>query len=72
MSAEELERCFEVYFSTKKHGTGLGLSTTRRIIEQHEGTITVVSEKGRGTSFSIVLPLVVEIHATASEEHKHA
>lgn len=72
MSAEELERCFEVYFSTKKHGTGLGLSTTRRIIEQHEGTITVVSEKGRGTSFSIVLPLIVEIHAAAGEEHKHA
>lgn len=72
MSAEELERCFEVYFSTKKHGTGLGLSTTRRIIEQHEGTITVVSEKGRGTSFSIVLPLIVEIHAVATEESKSA
>ncbi|MFM7281344.1 MAG: ATP-binding protein, partial [Planctomycetia bacterium] len=72
MSAEELEHCFEVYYSTKKHGTGLGLSTTQRIIEQHEGTITVVSEKGRGTSFSIVLPLIVEIHAAAGEEHKHA
>lgn len=68
MSAEELERCFEVYFSTKKHGTGLGLSTTRRIIEQHEGVITVVSEKGRGTNFSIVLPLIVEIHAMSTEE----
>jgi hypothetical protein len=32
----------------------------------------VVSEKGRGTSFSIVLPLIVEIHATTGEEHKHA
>jgi len=72
MSADELERCFDVYFSTKKHGTGLGLSTTRRIIEQHEGTITVVSEKGRGTSFSIVLPLIVEIHAAASEESRSA
>ena len=62
MKPEEVERCFDVYFSTKKGGTGLGLSTTRRIVEEHEGTITVVSEVGRGTSFSIVLPLVVEIH----------
>jgi len=67
MTPEDLERCFEVYYSTKKGGTGLGLSTTRRIVEEHDGTITVVSEKGRGTSFSIVLPLLVEIHGTNSE-----
>jgi signal transduction histidine kinase len=63
MRPEDLERCFEVYFSTKKGGTGLGLATTRRIVEEHGGTITVVSEVGRGTSFSIVLPLLVEIHS---------
>jgi signal transduction histidine kinase len=61
MSPEDLERCFELYFSTKKGGTGLGLATTRRIVEQHGGTIGAVSEPGRGTSFSITLPLVVEI-----------
>lgn len=65
MKPEDLERCFEVYFSTKKGGTGLGLSTTRRIVEEHGGTIAVVSELGRGTSFSIVLPLLVEIHGAA-------
>jgi len=63
MKPEDLERCFDVYFSTKRGGTGLGLSTTRRIVDQHDGTITVISEVGRGTSFSILLPLVVEIHA---------
>jgi two-component system, NtrC family, sensor histidine kinase HydH len=63
MPPEDLQRCFEVYFSTKKGGTGLGLATTRRIVEEHGGTITVVSEAGRGTSFSIVLPLLVEIHS---------
>jgi signal transduction histidine kinase len=63
MTPEAVEHCFEVYYSTKKGGTGLGLSTTRRIVEEHSGTIVVVSEVGRGTSFSIVLPLLVEIHS---------
>ncbi len=57
----ELAHCFDLYWSTKKDGTGLGLPTVRRIVEEHEGTINVVSEKGRGTSFSIVLPLLVEL-----------
>ena len=64
MRPEDLERCFEVYYSTKREGTGLGLSTTKRIVEEHGGRIHVISEVGRGTSFSIVLPLLVEIHHT--------
>ncbi len=66
MDPEELEHCFDLYWSTKRDGTGLGLSTVRRIILQHEGTIGVVSEKGRGTSFTITLPLVQEV--TGSRE----
>jgi signal transduction histidine kinase len=66
MSPEDLERCFELYYSTKREGTGLGLSTTKRIIEEHGGRIHVISETGRGTSFSVVLPLLVEIHHTKS------
>jgi signal transduction histidine kinase len=61
MGPEQLEHCFEEYWSDKKGGTGLGLSTARRIIEEHGGSIGVVSEPGRGTSFSIWLPLIVEL-----------
>jgi len=72
MSPEDLEHCFDAYFSTKKSGTGLGLATTRRIIQEHEGTISVVSEVGRGTSFRIVLPLVIEITGSSQPEEGRA
>jgi len=54
----ELSRIFEPFYTTKgKHGTGLGLAVTWRIIDNHNGTINVESEPGRGTSFTIQLPL---------------
>ena len=61
MAPEQLENCFDEYWSTKKGGTGLGLSTTKRVIEEHGGSIAAVSERGRGTSFSVRIPLVVEL-----------
>jgi signal transduction histidine kinase len=61
MSPEQLDRCFDVFWSNKKGGTGLGLAATRRIVEEHDGRLTVMSEVGRGTSFSIYLPLAVEL-----------
>lgn len=61
MSPEKLARCFEEYWSDKPGGTGLGLSTARRIVEEHGGTITAISEEGRGSSFSLYLPLAVEL-----------
>lgn len=53
---EVLPRIFDVYFSTKKGGTGLGLPTTKRIIEEHGGKLKVETEVGKGTSFTIQLP----------------
>ena len=56
MPPEVVAKVFEPYFSTKKSGTGLGLPTARRIVEQHGGWIAVDSEPGRGTQFLIHLP----------------
>jgi len=55
---EYLDKIFQAYFSPKKGGTGLGLAMARRIITEHNGKISVHSETGKGTSFTILLPLV--------------
>ncbi len=57
-----IDKIFQVYFSTKKAGTGLGLPTARRIIEEHKGTISVQSEESKGTNFSIKLPIDLKIY----------
>lgn len=54
--AEELDRIFKPFFTTKHQGTGLGLSITKSIIDRHRGTLMVQSVVGRGTTFTIVLP----------------
>ncbi len=59
MSPEVLARCFDAYFSTKKGGTGLGLSMARRIVEEHGGSIEVWSEVNRGTRFAVRFPVDV-------------
>ena len=56
MSDETLARLFEPYRSTKRHGSGLGLMISRRIVAAHGGEIRVESEKGRGTTFTVRLP----------------
>ncbi|NPA42991.1 MAG: HAMP domain-containing histidine kinase [Chlorobi bacterium] len=54
---EVLEHIFEPRFTTKSSGTGLGLSIVRRIVEKHEGRISVETYQGKGTKFILILPL---------------
>lgn len=57
IAPEHIGRLFEPYFTTKERGTGLGLMIVQRIVREHGGTIEVESDKGRGTTFRIKLPI---------------
>jgi two-component system, NtrC family, sensor histidine kinase PilS len=55
---EDLERIFEPFFSSKPGGTGLGLATVARVVEDHKGTIEIASELDQGTTFFLKFPCV--------------
>jgi signal transduction histidine kinase len=59
---ENLARIFQIYFSTKPNGTGLGLPIAKKIVEEHRGTLTVASAPGAGTTFVITLPALRPPH----------
>lgn len=54
---DKIERIFEPFFSSKHDGSGLGLATAKRIVDAHNGSLTVASEPGKGTAFTIEIPL---------------
>ncbi|HYE13479.1 MAG TPA: ATP-binding protein [Pyrinomonadaceae bacterium] len=58
ISPEHLPKIFEPYFSTKETGTGLGLAIVKKAVEDHNGTVTVESREGEGTTFAVELPTV--------------
>jgi signal transduction histidine kinase len=57
---EHLSRIFDLYFTTKDHGTGIGLSMVFRIVQLHDGEIEVESTSERGTTFRVLLPRATE------------
>ena len=63
MPPEQLAKAFRPFYSTRSGGTGLGLPTTRKIIEAHGGSIEAQSEVGRGTKFTIHLPATAPLAA---------
>jgi signal transduction histidine kinase len=61
--ADVLPRIFDPYFTTREQGTGLGLPTVRRILLEHGGDVSVESRAGRGTTFTLTLPVPPSIGA---------
>ncbi|MDA8079177.1 MAG: ATP-binding protein [Nitrospiraceae bacterium] len=57
MTKETLDKIFEPFYTTRDKGTGLGLAIVFNIIQKHGGTITAESEQGKGTTFTITLPV---------------
>jgi signal transduction histidine kinase len=64
IAADDISKIFEPYFSTKETGTGLGLAIVKKAIDDHGGTISVASKEGSGTTFTIILPVSENKHAT--------
>lgn len=60
---ENLDRLFKPFFSTKSRGTGLGLATSKKIVDAHGGKISLESTPGKGTIVRIVLPLQTEFNS---------
>jgi PAS domain S-box-containing protein len=59
MEREMLQNIFDPFFTTKEKTTGIGLTTSFSIIREHQGTIEVESEKGVGSTFTVLLPVIV-------------
>lgn len=66
MSESQREKLFSPFFTTKREGTGLGLSLCLSIVERHNGKINVESVEGEGTVFTISFPLVKEEYSGAT------
>ncbi len=61
ISPDALKRIFQPFFTTKAHGIGLGLPITRRLIEDHGGTLSVESQLGKGTTMTVCLPVLTSV-----------
>jgi signal transduction histidine kinase len=60
IAPQDLGRIFNPFFTTKGGGTGLGLSISQRIVHSHKGFIEVRSAPGKGSTFSVFLPMRAE------------
>ncbi len=68
MDEKTRAQIFDAFFSTKRGGSGLGLPTTRKIIEAHGGRIVLQSELGHGSQFTIKLPILARLSDDTQDE----
>ena len=68
--AENLEKIFDPYFTTKPNCNGIGLTTAYSIIRKHDGYITVSSEQGKGSTFNVYLPAETPDRGEADSQQK--
>jgi len=70
MNEETRKRCLEPFFSTKgKRGTGLGLAMVYGVLKRHEGTIDLLTEVGKGTTFQLKFPVRSGLHKTTDDDN---
>jgi len=62
LPTQEMDQLFNAFFTTKDHGTGMGLSISRSIVESHEGRLWAAGNSPRGANFYFTLPASVEGH----------
>ena len=65
LKPEQVEQIFNAFFTTKPHGTGMGLPISRSIIESHGGRLWATAHSGRGATFQFTLPSEVTAHQVA-------
>lgn len=65
IAPEIQDRIFNLYFTTKEQGSGIGLATTFRVVQLHSGTIDFVSEQGKGTTFRLRFPGMMDYQGEA-------
>jgi len=67
ISEEHVDEIFDLFYTTKPSGTGLGLALSQRIVERHGAELRVNSEKDKGTTFVIILPIPTQGNKTAQD-----